>query len=675
MKYFSLIVLLFCTLVFAQETAHLGYDIEIKLGTNTPPVLNNLSSLDYKISASLKLIEDIKIEVIATNGVVLNTKEAYKSVELLQPEIPFSNSISFRVNKSGQHKITIKVTGSVEGKRHTDRFDYFYFTTSENKNLNKIGWDTKMNEPLSVHYPTIKTEFKADENGFYHIAAADENLNMITKKLTQEQFDASTKGTIGTVTIQISYIMRNRQNDGAYAYKNSLMQLINGTTGAHLAWSYSDNQGKVIFPAIPHPGSDGVSIRVYSVRFIAGGLGYGVCNANVCVDNAASDPTMYSQFYTQTTSKINVLIGGNVNLGLASTPFSLTGSLRAMWIKHDMDDTQAYLEQNSTARGPFTAEWKSSSTIGNFYSLGGNIHFKADVADGTNHTVLHELGHNVMYNAGTFPTTPTDCPNPHYVQLISGTQCAWTEGWASAFANMVNDDPTRCFAPSTSNCISYEVDPSFDECFPDWDCGLDGHKVEGHVTGALWDLYDAQEDGLDINDYGSDEILSVTELSPYPAFLSWWSVWLAEGHPAQAANSLYQNAIKFTQSYDVEVFSITNTGNINPVVNEDFVLAVDVRNTGDVTSVTTPVALYRSLVPVFNGFEPVVLNHDYLQIEKNQMVTHDYILNENEVGTYYYRACYNDTFGLDENNVNDCSEVVSVTIAPLPEEMFIDGFE
>lgn len=671
----TLILLLFvCSVATAQNTALVGYDLAISINLDKAPELYVKSTLNYEIKATQKNIHNLKIEIIAADNIIVDSSKKHISLEILQPEIHHFGAIDFVVNQVGEHKITIKVTGEADGERYTDRYEYIYFTTSQNKDSNKLGWDTKTDETLSVHFPNIKSELQADENGYYHIAAADENLNMVTKKLTQEQFNDRTKGIIGTVRIEISYIMRNRQDNGAYAYGNSLMQLINGTTGSHLAWSYSDDQGHVIFPAVPHPGSDGVSIRVFAVRFMAGGLGYGVCNSSICVDNAASDPTMYSQFYSQTTSKINIPLGGLVNLGLTITPFSLTGSLRAMWIKNDMDDAYAHLQQNSTVRGPFTAEWNSSSTIGNYYNLGGNIHFKADVTDGTNHTVLHELGHNVMYNAGTFPTTPTDCPNPHFVNLISGTQCAWTEGWASAFANMVNDDPTRCFAPSATNCISYEVDPSFDECFPAWDCGFDGHKVEGHVTGALWDLYDADDDGLDINSYGSSEIYAVMEFSPYSAFLSWWTIWKAEGYPFEAANSLYQNAIEFTQSYDIDVYSINTTSNsINPVEGQNIGISVWLKNSGDVTSVGTPVTLYRSLIPIFNGFEPPILTYDLGLIAKNESSLAYYFFPEPNAGTIYYRACYADQHGLDENPSNNCSEIEMLEV--LSDVIFVNGFE
>ena len=643
MKYLTLLLLV-CFNVFAQKTALVGYDLEIEMNLDTPPVLYTLSSLDYEISANLNTVENIQIEVSATNGVILNAQEAHKSLEHIQLGIPSINTIGFRVNQPGQHKITIKVTGNIEGGKYTDRYEYIYFTTSEDKKLNKLDWDTKIDKSFFVQLPNVKSAFKADENGFYHIAAADKNLNMITKRIKADDFYKAQKGQIGMITVEISAIMRNRQNDGAYPFKNNLAELINGTTEAHLAWSYFDDQGHVVFPPASNPGTDGVKIRLFSVRYIAGGLGYGVCNVSICVDNAAVDSANYWQFYSKTTNKLNILLDGTYNFGLFNIPYSLTGNLRAMWIQHDMDDAYAHLEQNSTVRGPFTAEWSANSSIGNYYSLGGNIHFKADVADGTNHTVLHEVGHNVMYNAGTFPATPSDCPNPHFVNLISGTQCAWTEGWASAFANMVNDDPTRCFAPSATNCISYEVDPSFDVCFPTWDCGLDGHKVEGHVTGALWDLYDSVEDGIDINAYGSNEIFSVMEFSPYSAFLSWWTGWKTKRYPLEATNSLYQNAIEFNQPYDIIVISIAHTSNPNPVINGNFTLAVEVRNIGDATSVTTPVALYRSLNPVFNGFEPVVLNFDYLQINRIEVLAHNYILNEDEVGTFYYRACFNDTF-------------------------------
>lgn len=657
-----------------QNTAIIGYDLDIKLSVDQAPELYKKSNLTIELMAKNNNIRDLKVAAILSSDISVNTSNINKTIDMLSPENPYQNNIDFVVNQPGQHMITIKVTGYVDDNRYTDRYEYLYFTTSVNSAENVLTWDESTEEDVSILLSSNKNSpYTPDINGYIEVAMADENRNLITKKVHHDEYYANQKGQAGMLTVSGAYVMRNRENDGAYAYANSLVQLVTGVSGAHRAWSYTNSEGSFTFPAIANPGSDGIIVRVYSVSFLANGLGYGVCKPSVCTDNAAADSALYSYFYSQLSPQIPNLPDGANNIGLIQTPFSLSNSLRAMWINHDMNDAHAHLLQNSLVRGPFTAVWSNSSTDGNYYNLGGNIHFKSDVANGTNHTVLHELGHNVMYNAGTFPTNPSDCPNPHYVDKISGTQCAWTEGWASAFANLVNDDPSRCFAPSTSNCISYETDPSFDQCFPDWDCGLNSHQVEGHVTGALWDLYDTNNDGIDINVYGTNELYDTMQLSAYPAFLSWWSSWLAQGFPAEAGNSLHQNDIKFTQSYDIDLPLTYHSSNLDPVQGQSLTITVRFGNIGDISSVGTPITLYRSLIPVFNGFEPPVRSYDYGVVEPGDVFNVNYAIVEPNSGTVYYRGCYADQHGLDENSDNNCSNILAIEVRP--DVIFMDGFD
>lgn len=657
-----------------METAKTGYDLDINLEMDQIPALGQMTNLTIELLANRNQIRNLKVEVITSNNISIDSRKNDRTIELLAAKNTFLTDVAFVVHQPGNHMMTIKVTGLVDNNKYTDRYEYVFFTTALDSNENTMGWPDNDKEDITkVINSMVSSPYKKDQDGLIEVAMADDELNMYVNHLDYYDMQSDIQGQLGMVSVTGTYLMSNRENNGTYKHANSLVQLVNGANGDHLAWSYTNSEGVFTFPAIVNPGSDGVSIRVYAVRFIAGGLGYGVCKLSFCNDNAAADTTQYTSFHSQLSPQITGILDGVHQVGVIQSPFSLTNNLRAMWIKHDMDEAHAHLNQNSLVRGPFTAEWSNTSTTGNFYSIGGNIHFKSDVANGTNHTVLHEIGHNVMFNAGTFPTSPTDCPNPHYVNAVSGTQCAWTEGWASAFANMVNDDPTRCFAPSASNCISYETDPSFDVCFPDWDCGIYSHQVEGHVTGALWDLYDEEDDGLDINVYGADEIYDIFEFSAYPAFLSWWSTWLSQGFPLEGSNSLFQNDIEFTQSYDINLHNIYFSTNLDPVEGESLAITVAAINSGDLTSVGTPVTLYRSFVPIFNGFEDPVVSYNYGLIESGDPFTPYFYIIEPNAGVVYYRACYADQHGLDSNEENNCSDVISVDV--IPDLIFSTQFE
>ena len=656
----------------AQKTAQLAFDIGVKLNLSQIPQLNQSNNLYLEVFATRGDIHDVSIKLVTENSIVINKQEKNKRINLLQKGINYHDAINFSVNKTGQHKIMVVVTGETNGSRFTDRYVYVYFTVAEKKELSQIGWENSIDELETNYYPLLKKTILKNSNGLYDIYTADQQLNMVVEKNHSHYFHPLIKGTIGNVIISGNYSMRNRSNNSNIPYKNHLIQLINGTSGAHLAWSYTDPNGNFVFPTISNPGIDGVSVRVYSILYQAGGKGYGVCNPSVCVDNSAAMNSSYSQFYTRTSLKVNVL-DGNQNIGSFVSPFSLSGNLRAMWIKHDMDKAYSFNVRNNISFSSITAQWSATSTDGNYYNIGGNIHFKADVANGTNHTVLHEVGHNVMYNAGTFPTTISDCPNPHYVNLVSGTQCAWTEGWASAYASMVNNNPTRCFAPSTSNCISYETDSSFDNCIPDWDCGIDSYKVEGHITGALWDLYDLDNDGFDVQWFDSNEIISTTISTSFTSFQQWWDGWLNLGFSAYAIDSLFQNNLNFSPAYDIKLFNVVHFGTQHPLENDNFFISVDIINQGGVSSVDTTITFYLSPDPIISPFDQEIASINYGLVEVGETIIPYVQTSMPTAGSYYFGACFSDIYGFDENDLNNCSQAVLVTIAA--DFIFDSGFE
>jgi hypothetical protein len=89
-----------------------------------------------------------------------------------------------------------------------------------------------------------------------------------------------------------------------------------------------------------------------------------------------------------------------------------------------------------------------------------------------------------------------------------------------------------------------EVAPSYDFCMA-WDCSAYSDWVEGHVTGALWDIYDDDEDDYDVYSFGSDEIYHVLENYTNTSFNSWWTSWQSSGFSDNAVMSLYQNDIDY----------------------------------------------------------------------------------------------------------------------------------
>ena len=113
--------------------------------------------------------------------------------------------------------------------------------------------------------------------------------------------------------------------------------------------------------------------------------------------------------------------------------------------------------------------------------------------------ILHEYGHYIMDGTYTSYPDPTNC-NPHWVHNSSGTGCAWSEGWASFTALLV--DNTATYPRSSSTFYNYELGSivnRYDVRLRDFDITDDrnrpiGQMVEGRVTSALWDIRDNHND-------------------------------------------------------------------------------------------------------------------------------------------------------------------------------------
>ena len=131
-------------------------------------------------------------------------------------------------------------------------------------------------------------------------------------------------------------------------------------------------------------------------------------------------------------------------------------------------------------------------------AYGGEIHIPSgedwDLAE---KVTVHEHGHYVMDRAYT-PFNPSP-GGPHGVcDDDEDRGLAWSEGWATAWALFVFDDPV--FAWPGGDSVNYETAN---------DCALSTthhDHSEFRVTAALWDLYDPAVDGLDMFAFGADEI-------------------------------------------------------------------------------------------------------------------------------------------------------------------------
>lgn len=342
-----------------------------------------------------------------------------------------------------------------------------------------------------------------------------------------------------------------------------IVRLVRGDNGGHLAWCYTTVNGYYSCGPVTNPGAAGVRTLLYSYTNYNP---YGDVLATVNPDWGTSN-SVNNTFGTQTP--VTVFSDGTHDIG---SWVSSNGSTyeRAYWIQRDLNDTWRFIwfETGSTQNpvetaGPTTVQWKIDSTDGTYYAHGGNIHLTG--SDPLSDTVVgHEYGHNIMYTiyGYTLPSIP-NC-NPHYIQLSSSQGCAWVEGWAEYLPMAVNNDPYYRW----DNGASLNLEN------PTWGTSgwNNGDDVEGRVAGALWDMWDSNNEGDDqyTESAGVINIWDTIYHQNDNTFNQYWSAWLARGHNNSSAGpimALYQNTISY------------RTG----PANDDF--------TGAVTVVSTPFSI------------------------------------------------------------------------------------
>jgi len=673
---FRLLVLAFVSLPCMAEgnesiklaTPEMGSVISVQMSLSEVPEINKRIRLSVIVSDLTQNVVDVEMGLIAADGIEVINEHSKKHLDVMRVGLDYTSNFDIFVRQIGQYKMTFKVIGRTLDGKFVDRYENLFFSVENESSLNKMSWKTPYlieDEDPALNAGDFDTHSLS--KGF---PSSDINNNEISVNDSSDAKNSVQSIESGMVTISGRYRFRNRENDGYIGFYHSLLHLINATTNVTIASTYTDDDGNFTFPAVSNPGNEQMRVRAYAVRFL-NGKGYGVCVYQSCDDNAAISTANLSQFYYRQSAAFQTA-DGNQNVGTFTTGFSLTNSLRAQWIKNDIDTVYRHLTSNSSILGPFTIEWAGDSTHGDHYHRGGNIHLKSDSGNGVNHTVLHELGHNVMYNSGNFPAG-SDCPDPHFTSQISGTQCAWTEGWASAFILLVNNNPEKCVAPSTTNCIDFEVASSYSNC-NNWDCGANADWVEGHVTGSIWDLYDSADDVFDIEVNAIDNIYTILGTQTNTSFSSWWVSWNLFGFSDRGINSLFQNAIQYSNGYDIRVISPSVT-NSTPFTDEEFTAQVSVRNLEEITSISTYINFYLSENSTISNFDtPLGISQFAGDVDPNvvRLVQGQFTVANS--GNYWVGACFQDALGFDTNSSNNCSSGVAITVTA-NDVIFASGFE
>jgi len=226
----------------------------------------------------------------------------------------------------------------------------------------------------------------------------------------------------------------------------------------------------------------------------------------------------------------------------------------AMWIFQDLRRGWEYINTaTGTDPGSATARWEKDKTTflpctgtcaWPYLPIGGIFigHLDRHSPD----VIIHELGHQYMYNASGTWWWPNvgdmlACLS-HGIQDRENALCAWSEGWADFFALAVNGD--ACFDWNNTPCSGLNLETPT-QGTPGWP--NDGDEVEGRVAGALYDLFDQANDGLDQTTFGFGPIWTIVRTTPHEQnFAGFWSSWRAQGYNQhRAVQAIYQNTIDY----------------------------------------------------------------------------------------------------------------------------------
>jgi hypothetical protein len=177
------------------------------------------------------------------------------------------------------------------------------------------------------------------------------------------------------------------------------------------------------------------------------------------------------------------------------------------------------------------------------YDIENRVILLPDGAEWFQDVILHEYGHYVMHSVYEW-YLPENITVEYEIDKHSNANVSWVEGWAYFFPLAVKNNPL--FVP---------LDINFENktwCTPNWD---DGDDVVGRVTGALWDIFDSQNDSApwyyDSFSNGFTNIWNIMHTTPCDTFHEFWQAWYTSGYPKQPAlMAIFQNAIDYRGAGD-----------------------------------------------------------------------------------------------------------------------------
>lgn len=260
----------------------------------------------------------------------------------------------------------------------------------------------------------------------------------------------------------------------------------------------------------------------------------------------------------------------NIGMGTATISSWLPAGwtkLQAMWIFQDIRRTREYYLGNTSPQsdpGFLTAHWEENQdyddglegshfwALADPYKQTGPHVFIAHSSVISVDTMVHELGHHIMWNkTGQWLWYEFNCFD-HNIFSQESIQCAWSEGWADFLAITVNQD--TCYDFDEGPCTGAINNRHYNlENHTRLDNALNfawGDGVEGRVAGSLYDLLDASNESpwYDSATWGFDQIVDIALAGSGQSSLhDFWSDY--QGNDKHnGVRSIYQNTIDYDQA-------------------------------------------------------------------------------------------------------------------------------
>jgi len=536
--------------VVAESTTDDIHDLKIpilvKLNISKTPLLNESAYLNCEISSVLDA-PNTTATIILPEGVILMDGNLSGKWDLKANVQAYLN-VSLKFTHSAEFKIEAIARRVIDSESAWEDTDVIYLKIESNKSFFTPGFKY-MNQLVQV-LPGTGQQIPSDITRFPIYGSENLSLNFSSQEIQGNQFNNSNNanspysnntlkvnnpggaliltGKIGYYTKLSDY--RNTDETRVPAEFFAVVAL--DGNNKELSRGYTGEDGSFML-FLNNPGLIGVRVRLYA-------SGAYVDEIARVVYQGSSLSGFTDVYWWQTPTY--VFYGDNEDIGTFDVQRGDSNE-GACWILSDVIRASRLLDpiQGIGIPGSCTISWTPMSTEVDHYSPGGQIYL-AGVTSKSSDATIRQYGNFVLYNSMYGVPVPSYCPNPYnFLNKLSHQNCAWENGWATFLALAANGNPI--YTRPDGSEINLEA-PTWGT--PDWD---NGDAVEGRVAGALWDIFDTNNDGADLFSYGIGAISNIVLYENYGWGLDgFWCKWISDGYPQDAINCIYQNTIDYRPS-------------------------------------------------------------------------------------------------------------------------------